>query len=294
METTRLYPECIRCLLNKNLTRYPAGATGEQQTEYMRRVLRILAEAPLTEGAPVLTRSFKQLRAEMFGIREEFADIKRHFNDLMLRRENGMEKHVLESEDAFATGLRYALTGNYIDFGAGGHQVSEEELDRLLASVDSIQLDEAASEALRGDLTHARRIVYITDNCGEIVADKVLLRVIRRMNPEAELTVLVRGGDVLNDANMDDAKQVGLEELAHVMDNGNDVAGTYWQELSDDARSLLEQADVMLAKGQANFETLRGCGRNVYYLFMCKCELFANRFQAGKLGGMLLHDRDSW
>ena len=292
MQTTRLYPECIRCLLNKNLTRYPADAAPEQQTEYMRRVLTILADAPLTEGAPVLTRAFKYLRAEMFGIQEEFAEIKRHFNALMLTHEADMEQAVKASDDPLSMALRYALTGNYIDFGAGGHKVSDEELERLLKTADELPLNENTLADFRDDLSRAKKLVYITDNCGEIVADKVLLRTIARVYPDIESTVLVRGGDVLNDATMTDALQVGLEKIAPVVGNGNDVAGTYWQELSDEARTLLEEADVIFSKGQANFETLHGCGRNVYYLFMCKCELFANRFKAGKLGGMFLRDKD--
>lgn len=293
MSQVRMHAECLRCLLQKNLNAYPDSATPEQRTAYMQRVLTILADAPLHVGAPVLIREIRRLKEEMFGIREEMAPVKRHFNALMLQKANEVEKRILASEDPLLAALRYALIGNYIDFGAGGHNVSEEELNRLIDTADSVAVREDNYAALRNDLSQAQSVVYITDNCGEVVMDKLFLRAIGAFNPSAKLTVLVRGGDVLNDANRDDAEQVGLAEVARVMDNGNDVAGTWMEEISDEANALLQNADVIIAKGQANFETLRGCGLNVYYLFMCKCELFANRFRVPKCTGMLLRDQES-
>ena len=100
----------------------------------------------------------------------------------------------------------------------------------------------------------------------------------------------IRDSKVLNDATMEDAQQVSLADAAYVMDNGSDIAGTCLDELSQQAKQALDQADVILAKGQANFETLCKCGKNVYYLFMCKCSLFADRFGVPMYHGILIHD----
>ena len=293
MSVNRLEPECIRCLVSKQLTAYPETATPAQQIEYMQRFLKLVAQARHDVGVPAISRDLKNLKKELFGAQEDFTEIKRHFNALMLSRGPGLQQKLDEADDPLLLALQYAFVGNYIDFGGAMHKVQEEELSRLIADAPGFELNADACEALRTEIMRAGRIVYLTDNCGEIVMDKLLMRVIRRMNPSAQLTVMVRGDDVLNDATRDDAEQVGLAEVAAVMDNGSDVAGTWLEDISDEARLTIENADLILAKGQANFETMRGCGLNVFYLFMCKCNLFATRFNVPRFTGMLIHDRDS-
>ena len=109
--------------------------------------------------------------------------------------------------------------------------------------------------------------------------------------PQLDITVIVRGYPVVNDATMEDAEEIGLTDIVKVIGNGSNVGGTWFPGLSNEARTLLEQADVILAKGQGNFETMNDCGLNVYYLFLCKCDLFQRRFHAKELQGMFLNER---
>ena len=293
MSKNRLQPECIRCLVQKQLNAYPPDASPEQQLVYMQRFLALVANARWDVGVPAISRDIKNLKQELFGQKEDFTQIKQHFNALMLAQESRLQREVDEAADPLLRALQYAFVGNYIDFGGALYKVEEAELSRMLDDAPRFSLDAANCEKLRSEILRAGKIMYLTDNCGEIVMDKLLLRVIRRMNPQAELLVMVRGRDVLNDATLDDAKQVNLAQVAQVMDNGSDVAGTWLEDISPEARKALESADLIIAKGQANFETLRGCGMNVYYLFMCKCELFARRFQVPRFTGMLVHDSQS-
>ena len=291
MSVNRLQPECIRCLVSKQLNACPENTPPEKQLEYMQRVLRLVADARRDVGVPAISRDIKNLKRELFGVQEDFTEIKRYFNALMLSKEAELQKRADDADDPLTQALQYAFVGNYIDFGGAMHKVQEDELDRLLHDAPTFALNEAVCEHLRGELLTAKRIVYLTDNCGEIVTDKVLLRVIRRMNPDAELIAMVRGMDVLNDATRVDAEQVRLSDVARVMDNGSDVAGTWLEDISEEAKSTLEGADLILAKGQANFETLRGCGMNVFYLFMCKCKMFAEKFQKNLFEGILINDK---
>ena len=102
--------------------------------------------------------------------------------------------------------------------------------------------------------------------------------------------MLVRGKAVLNDATMEDAKQIGLTEMVSVLGNGSGIAGTAFAKISEEARKVLKEADVILAKGQGNFESMYGCGLNVYYLFLCKCDWFVKRFGLTKNAGVFLRE----
>ena len=153
-------------------------------------------------------------------------------------------------------------------------------MTELLNDADRFVIDEKQYDELTDDLRKAKKMVYLTDNCGEIVMDKLLIREIQKKYPDLQVTVLVRGAEVINDATMEDAVQVGLTEVAKVISNGSDIAGTWLEEISEEAKEALEEADVILSKGQGNFETLRKCGMNIYYIFCASviCLLIPFRF----------------
>lgn len=286
----RLRPECITCLLKQNLEAFPENATTDMKLEYMQRVLKLLAEAPKDFGAPVLVRNINDIQKEMFGFEKDFSEIKRYFNQVMLEKEAEIAENIQGAQKPLERAIQYTMVGNYIDFGTMNN-VNENQLDTLLNEVEGYRVNSTEYAALKEDLTSAQSIVYITDNCGEIVLDKLFIKEIQRQFPKVKVTALVRGGAVLNDATMEDAVQVGLAEMTRVIGSGSNIAGTCLEMLSEEARQEIEQADVILAKGQANFETLRMCGMNIYYIFMCKCEMFAKEFQVPKFTGILVNDR---
>ncbi len=287
----RLRPECISCLLKSHLEKYPTDASPDEKLKYMQNVLKVAAEAKKSDSAPVLVNKINVIQREMFGYEEDFAEKKLHYNSLMLEMEADIGQKIREAEDPLKLALQYAMTGNYIDFGTH-NDVTETELNALLNQATSNPVNNMEYQSLKKDLQDAENIVYIVDNCGEIVLDKLLIKEIRRQFPKARIIAMVRGGAVLNDATIEDAKQVGLTEMVRVIDNGNNIAGTCLEALSVGAAVALDGADVILAKGQANYETLRKCGRNIYYIFMCKCEMFAKGFGVPKFTGMLVNEKN--
>lgn len=300
----RLRPECIRCMVKRQLDNVPSDAAVEKQMEYMQKILRVVADAPKSLSAPVLVQEFNRLQKEYFGTDEDFTEIKYYFNELMMRKAGAIEKRISKSEEPLKLALQYAMTGNYIDFGAL-HSVEEAKLDELLNKVGATEeivgtgtktktaiMELKEYENLCDDLKNTKQLVYLTDNCGEIVLDKVFIQEIKKKYPELEISVIVRGENVLNDATMTDAKQIGLDKLVKVIGNGNGIAGTWMDALSEEALRTMHEADVILSKGQGNYETLRMCGLNVYYLFMCKCDMFAKGFNVPRFTGVLVNDRD--
>lgn len=287
----RLKPECISCLVDKQLSAHPKDITLTEKIDYMQRVLKIVSEATYDMSAPVIVRQIYDLQKEMFGMESDYTEIKKYFNAQMLDRYNDFYTKIKTADDRLKLAIQYAMIGNYIDFGAM-KEVEEEKLNELLEQAKEININNQEFENLRGDILTKNKMVYLTDNCGEIVFDKLLISTIQEMNPELDIIVIVRGGNVLNDATMDDALQVGLDQITTVIGNGSNIAGTCLEKISDEAFSHIKNADFVISKGQGNFETLQECGLNIYYMFLCKCVMFANKFQVPRFTGMLLNDRN--
>ena len=294
-----LQPACVSCLIKKQIDRYPADAPREQVLAYMRRLGELMASLPDRTGGPAIMEAITDIRREVFGeaaaeVENDYPTIKKHFNALMMETASthGLFDAIMASPDPLRAALGYAMTGNFIDFGAMD-SVDEVRLNALLDdSPNRVPADSPAYAALCADLAAARHLTFLTDNCGEIVMDKLLVQTIRRLYPRLGITVLVRGGEVLNDATMEDAIQVGLDRVegVAVMGNGDRLAGTALDRISPEAHAAITDADLIIAKGQGNFETLQGCGLNVYYAFLCKCRFFADRFGVPVYTGMLVRE----
>ena len=281
---------CTQCLLKKHLTNYPDTATEEERLTYIRRLFSILTDIAPGESSPVVVNRILTLQKEMFDQFVDYTDIKKHFNQLMLEQEDWIYADITSTPDPIRRAVQYVMKGNYIDFGVLS-DVNSEKLMELLSQAKDQTIDEQIFEELMQDLTSAKNMVLLTDNCGEIVLDKLLIRTIMSQFPDLQIRVIVRGGHALNDATMEDACQVGLPDLVEVIGNGTCLQGTYLPDISKEARDLLEQADVILSKGQGNFESLQYCGLNIYYLFLCKCDLFTKRFHTHLYDGILTNDR---
>ena len=291
MSVQRLTSTCVSCVAKANLDKHPVDITEQQKIEYMQRMLSIVANAKSTDSAPLIVHKIDQLRTELFGASTDFTEIKRYFNDYVMQKECRILADIDSAEDSLLRGLQYSMTGNYIDFGTLAN-VSEDKFEELLLKAKEIYLDTEEYEALKKHLSGAKRLVVLHDNCGEIVFDHLLIKTLKKLYPELQITSMVRGFPVLNDATMDDAEQIGLTKTVNVIGNGTNIAGTCMDEISKEALEILEAADVIISKGQGNFETLYGCGLNIYYLFMCKCTMFANRFKKNLYEGMLLNDKN--
>ena len=290
MERIRLAPECISCLAQKQLKRYPSDIETEKKIRYMQSVLSIIADAPISESAPEIVNKIYDLQKKMFGAEKDYSDIKRYFNELMLGYEDRISRIVMSSDDTLKSAVQFAMTGNFIDFAAM-ENVDEGELKRLLDKSSDIEINESELKSLRQDILSSERLVYLTDNCGEIVLDKILISIIKELNPSINITAVVRGFPIMNDATIEDAEQTGLADRVHIIGNGSTIAGTVLDKISYEARTVIEKADIIIAKGQANFETMRDCGLNIYYIFMCKCKMFADRFNVPLYSGILINDK---
>ena len=291
MEVIRLYPECIKCLLSKQMEKCPENASLDQKVEYMQKILQIVANAPKSVSAPVLVRDMYDLQKEMFGIFTDYTEIKSYFNRLMLGIEDRLWQDIINATEPLKRAIQYAMIGNYIDFAAV-KDVDENKLLEFLDKAKDETVDKKELASLTSELENCKELVYIVDNCGEIVTDKLLMRLIKEKYPSVHITAMVRGGQVMNDATREDAKNVELEKVADIQDSGCNIAGTSLEMVSESAKQTIENADLIIAKGQGNFETMHQCGKNIYYIFMCKCTMFMKRFSMPQFTGVLISEKN--
>lgn len=282
---------CMGCILRKQEERIRNIKEEEKKAAYFKELCRIIAASGPEASAPVLVAQNAELLKKYFGIEDDYQEEKYAFNKLMLEYEEWVWTNIIDAEDPLLEALKYAQVGNYIDFGALKN-VEPEELRNLLYKTKDNPVDMAEYTALKKDLKTGKALVYMTDNCGEIVMDKLFVRMIKKQYPDLDVTVLVRGEPVLNDATLEDAEFVGLTDVTKVMSNGSRVAGNPLEYISEEAKQLLQTADVMIAKGQGNFESLSKCGLNIYYMFLCKCTWFEMRFQLKQFSPVLINDKN--
>ena len=283
--------ECMHCLVKRqaeNIKKYP---DEEKKAEYLGKVLGIIANNAAEEPAPVLLSHIGRLHEAYFGKPFSFDELKKGYNAMMLGKEAEIRQKISGEADPLALALRFAQIGNFIDFGAMD-SVDDAKLMEFLEQAETLPLSEEAYRKFTGNLKTAKKLVYMTDNCGEIVLDKLLLETIERIAPHVECKIIVRGEPVLNDATMEDALQVGIENFGKVIPNGTNIAGTYIPWVSAEVKKALEEADILISKGQGNFESLHGCGLNIYYLFLCKCQWFMERFGLPQYSGVFINEFD--
>jgi len=263
--------DCIPCFFKQALS---AARLASDDPVVHERVLRAVAEAvagmDLRDVPPKMGQLIhREVRAATKGS-DPYASAKHEFNELALGLLPGLRETISSSPDPFATAVRLATAGNIIDFG-GGRSVTANDVERSIDYALTCDIDGESLERFRRAVDEAATIFYLADNAGEIVFDRALIELI---GPN-RVALGVRGGPVLNDVTVDDAVEVGLAELVAVVPNGSDAPGTLLEECSPEFLRAFNTADVVLAKGQGNYETLSDAPREVFMLFKVKCPVVA-------------------
>ena len=282
--------QCILCYLERNARKANSLGTEEQASAFLREMMGFLSTAPAQYSAPCFAPMTAELYHRHYGLdMDRYRQEKADSNAFVLERMEQIRQKVAEASDPLLASLKFAILGNYIDFAALEGKVSFQQLDELLNSALEQELDSSTYAALRRDLETAKTLLYLTDNAGEIGFDRICAEEIARAYPHIRITFCVRGGPANNDATREDAAAVGIP--FPVIDNGTCIPGTWIPALGQEAKAAIAQADVILAKGQGNAETMLGCGYNVYYAFLVKCIRFQELFHRPALTPMLVRER---
>jgi len=282
--------QCFLCHLRRHVENARKLGDEETATAFARELMQLYIDAPVDAGSPWFGPGTSELYAKYYGLTgDRYLEEKQISNQFVLARMDAIRALVQSQPDPVYAGLQYAVLGNYIDFSALQGEVSFEKLDEMLKTGTSLALDRENYRRFCKDLENGRSLLYLTDNAGEIGFDRICAEEIHKKYPHIAITFCVRGGAANNDATREDADAVGVP--FPVIDNGTCIAGTQLDMVNQETLAALQDSDVVLSKGQANVETMLGCGFNVYYAFLIKCQRFINLFNKPKLTPMFHRER---
>lgn len=283
--------QCIYCIAKKADTLFDQHMPKQKsKMEYMKEVFRIISETDNNDTSPHLSARVMRHLSSHFNMDEHYKKIKDDSNLFMLSLEDEVVEQIHKSNDKLRSALQYAMVGNFIDFGAMDH-VDLEKLKSIIRDASHQEIDNSEYEKFVDNLKNAKHLTYITDNAGEIVFDKIFIKEIQKEFPNLKIEVIVRGKPVYNDVTFTDAKDVGLCSIVYTIDNGTDIPGTQLDKINEASKMSINQADLIISKGQGNFETLCGCNKNIYYIFLCKCDLFTKRFNLQQFKGVFTNEK---
>jgi uncharacterized protein with ATP-grasp and redox domains len=280
---------CYQCHMRRNLETARQHGSEETATAFAKDLMRLYLSLPEKCSSPEMAPQVNALLKKYYNLdpdrlkEEKFAS-----NAFVMARLDKIRDLIASAPDPVYGALQAAVLGNYLDFAALQGKVDFQQLDQMLEQALQLELDRDCYRRLCDDLQKGSRVLILTDNAGEIAIDRLLAETLQAHYPHLQITFCVRGGPVYNDATREDARDVGIS--FPVIDSGVAIGGTAIHMLCEDALQALQSADVIIAKGMGNTETLYGCGYNVYYAFLVKCARLSSYFHQPLMTPMLVHD----
>ena len=280
---------CAQCLMKRHVDAARPLGDDETATKFAKGLMEAFLSLPEGADSSQIGPAVTKLYADLYGLEgDRYLEEKVASNAFAMERLPKIYAQVEKAKDPIYAALQLSILGNYLDFAALAGKVRFEDLERMLEQAENYDLSSPHYDRFLQGLKTAKSFVLITDNAGEVVFDRVLAETIHRFYPEVNITFLVRGGPANNDALREDADIVGIP--FPVEDSGLCVGGTPLHQISEKARILLQNADMILAKGMGNTESLYNCGLPVYYAFLVKCARFEQVFKRPHLTPMFVLD----
>jgi damage-control phosphatase, subfamily I len=235
----------------------------------VRELMHTLGDIDFAKTPPEMTRIIFDLFEKYYSdLGDIYYDEKRSSNQYILNMYDELSDIVKNSADPFDTAMRLAITGNIIDFGANLSFLNESIHSEISDVLKNSDID---SKLLKEEVNKAKKILYIADNAGEIVFDKLFLEQL----PLEKITFSVRGSYILNDALMEDAEMIGITKILPVISSGSNYPGTVLNSCSEEFSKAFNEADLIISKGQGNYETLSDLDKNIMFMLRIKCPVVA-------------------
>lgn len=268
--------KCLECALHSFLNLLDEHRVEANLQEItVREFLFYLSNLDYSLSPVVMSKYYHSRIRDLLQNNDPYYEKKRFYNQKILSEYNNFLSRIKKANNTVRASFMLTLAGNIIDFGPNQDFNIEETLDNSLKEIPAID----HYNNLINDICKASLVLYITDNAGEIVFDKLFIERLIELNmvDRDKIVAVTRGNPVINDATMEDAKEVGLTELIKVIDTGDCAPGVILEDSSEEFREYFKKADLIISKGQGNYETLQGLnGKNIYFLLIAKCPLIAD------------------
>ena len=285
----RIFLDCIPCFVRQALDSARLVTDDEQVHEQVvREILNLAANLDMSQSPPAIGQKIHRLIRKLIGNNDPYRELKRKFNRLAVRICAELEENLRTSENPLETAVRLAIAGNIIDLGIKT-SIAESDIEKVIRDCLTADFDSQQVEEFGNAVSRAKKILYLADNAGEIVFDRLLIEQL----PVEKVTVVVKGQPVINDATMEDAEFVGLTKMVEVIDNGSDGPGTILESCSREFRQCFDLADLIIAKGQGNYETLSEKDKNIFFILKAKCPVIAVDLGC-EVGEMILQKSNSF
>ena len=279
----KTYFDCIPCFVRQTLDAARLVTNDEKVHEQvLRKVLKLASEMDMNMTPPAMAQKIHRIIRKMTKTVDPYKKEKQKFNEFALKLLPKFQKLIAESKKPLEIAVRLAIAGNIIDLGVKC-SIKLDQTEKIINQALTDEFDLTDFDDFKRQITEAKKILYLADNAGEIVFDRLL---IEQINPK-RITLVVRGMPIINDATIEDAKETGLTELVETIDNGDDAPGTILKSCSCNMKKRFDEADLVIAKGQGNFETLSDVEKKLFFILKAKCPVVAQRLNC-KIGALVL------
>lgn len=254
----------------------------------MKKVMQYLETIDFSLSPPEISRGVHAIVKQQTGVDDPYQLVKEQANDQALKQLKKLKQLIDDADDSLLMAVKLAIIGNVVDFGTMNRYNVMEMIDNM----SQHPFDDAGYESFKKRLDEADSVLFLADNTGEIVFDRLLLEKIKERGKS--ITYVVKSHPIINDATIADAKAVGIDQLATVV-NGDDgtefsAPGLVLSFTSSLFKELLSEADMVISKGQGNYESLNDIDREVFFLLMVKCPLVARAIGID-VGTMVLKEK---
>lgn len=292
----RTYLDCIPCFFKQALEAARlSGADEKTQRQILIEVAKTLPMFPLETSPPEMGRIIYTLVKKYTGIEDPYLKIKNKSNRLTLNIYDKIKNNIRQSQNRLMTAVEMAIAGNIIDYGVKNILDMDAELYKIQSNKQKVikNINEKYFQyaELRKALKMAKRILYLADNAGETVFDRILLEEIKREDQQKELIYAVKERPIINDALQKDAFDCGINRTAKVMSSGSDAPGTILSLCSDKFIEVYKNSDMVISKGQGNFEALSESKRSIFFMLLAKCPVIAQHIGCRVKDIILLYHR---
>lgn len=265
----KINEKCLPCLINQ-VVKVANITNCSNRDDLYHQVFEQLSKIDFNKSNPEIIGMIFELVKKHLNNEDPYQEIRQYYNNLFLQSYDDFDKKI----NSFKTAIKYAIIGNIIDFSPINNQ-EITKIDDWFDNIDNLSLTIDHVDKLINDIKKAKTILYLGDNCGEICLDKLLLKRIKQLNPSLKIYFGVRGKSVVNDSIESDAYEVGIDEYASIISNGDNSLGTILSRTSAQFNQIYQNCDFVIAKGQANFESLSEENKKIYFLLMVKCDVIA-------------------